>query len=317
MFKDIKDIIDSSKKIAITYHISPDGDALGSALALLQGIRIYGKEAYVISKDIIGDNLGFLPYSLEITGEITKPVEKTDCVIVVDCGNYERISADLESFKGNIINIDHHLSNDRYGNINFINVKAAATAEIIYEFLLSLNVEINNDIATCIYTALMTDTGSYRYSNTTKVTHYIAGDLIENGLNHEEIHKKVFDNKSYEKLKLIGLVLNKMELVCNSKIALMQVTEEMIEESKVNIKDSSDIISMGNQIKGIEGSVLLKESDIGIKVSLRSKNDLDVRKIAESLGGGGHTKASGALIKDKTIKEAKEIIVRLLEKELI
>ena len=108
-----------------------------------------------------------------------------------------------------------------------------------------------------------------------------------------------------------------MELVCNSKIALMQVTEEMIQESKVNIKDSSDIISMGNQIKGIEGSVLLKESDIGIKVSLRSKNDLDVRKIAESLGGGGHTKASGALIKDKTIKEAKEIIVRLLEKELI
>ena len=91
----------------------------------------------------------------------------------------------------------------------------------------------------------------------------------------------------------------------------------MIEESKVNIKDSSDIISMGNQIKGIEGSVLLKESDIGIKVSLRSKNDLDVRKIAEFLGGGGHTKASGALIKDKTIKEAKEIIVRLLEKELI
>ena len=106
MFKDIKDIIDSSKKIAITYHVSPDGDALGSALALLQGIRIYGKEAYVISKDIIGDNLGFLPYSLEITGEITKPVEKTDCVIVVDCGNYERISADLENFKGNIINIE-------------------------------------------------------------------------------------------------------------------------------------------------------------------------------------------------------------------
>lgn len=317
MFKDIKDIIDSSKKIAITYHVSPDGDALGSALALLQGIRNYGKEAYVISKDIIGDNLGFLPYSGEITGEITKPTEKTDCVIVVDCGNYERISADLDNFKGIIMNIDHHLSNDKYGKVNFVNPKAAATAEIIYELLLSLNVEINNDIGTCIYTALMTDTGSYRYSNTTKTTHYIAGDLIENGLKHEEVHKKVFDNKSYEKLKLVGLVLDDMELVCNSKIVLMRVTKDMLEKSKVDAKDSSDIISMGNQIKGIEGSVLLKESDIGIKVSLRSKESLDVRKVAESLGGGGHTKASGALIKDKTIKKAKDIIVKLLEKELI
>lgn len=317
MFESIKDIIDSSKKIAITYHVSPDGDALGSALALLQGIRNYGKEAYVISKDTVGDNLGFLPYSGEITGEIIKPKEKTDCVIVVDCGNYERISADLERFNGAIINIDHHLSNDKYGEVNFVNSKAAATAEIIYELLLSLNIEINNDIGICIYTALMTDTGSYRYSNTTKVTHYIAGDLIENGLSHEEIHKKVFDNKSYEKLKLVGLVLDDMELICNSKIVLMRVTKDMLEKSKVDVKDSSDIISMGNQIKGIEGSVLLKESDIGIKVSLRSKNDLDVRKVAESLGGGGHIKASGALIKDKTIKEAKEIIVKLLEKELI
>lgn len=317
MFKDIKDIIDSSKKIAITYHVSPDGDAIGSALALLQGIRNYGKEAYVISKDIIGDNLGFLPYSGEITGEVTKPTEKTDCVIVVDCGNYERISADLEGFKGTIVNIDHHLSNDMYGNVNYVNPKAAATAEIIYELLLSLNVEINNDIGTCVYTSLMTDTGSYRYSNTTKVTHYIAGDLIENGLNHEEIHRKVFDNRSYEKLKLISLVLSDMELICNGKIVLMRVTKEMLEKTNVDSKDSSDIISMGNQVKGVEGSILLKESDIGIKVSLRSKEDLDVRNVAECLGGGGHIKAAGALIKDKTIAEAKDIIVKLLEKELI
>lgn len=317
MFKDIKDIVDSSNKIAITYHVSPDGDAIGSALALLIGIRNYGKEAYVISKDIIGDNLGFLPYSEEITGEVVKPTEGTDCVIVVDCGNYERISADLNDFKGNILNIDHHLSNDKYGKVNLVNPKAAATAEIIYKFLLNLNVEINNDIAKCIYTGVMTDTGSYRYSNTTNITHYIVGDLIENGLDHEEIHKKVFDNKSYERVKLMGLVISDMKLICNSKIALMRVTKEMLEKSKVDAKDSSDIISIGNQIKGIEGSVLLKESDIGIKVSLRSKNDLDVRKIAENLGGGGHTKASGALIKDKTIKEAEEIIIKLLEKELI
>ena len=166
-FHDVISIINKSKKIGITYHVSPDGDALGSVLALLQGIRIYGKEAYVISKDLVSDNLSFLPYAEEITGEVIKPSEDTDCVIVLDCGNVERISADLSEFKGTLVNMDHHLSNDKYGAINYVDTEASATAEIIFMLLKELKVEINENIAKCLYTSLITDTGSFRYSNST------------------------------------------------------------------------------------------------------------------------------------------------------
>lgn len=313
-FHDVIKAIDDSKKIAITYHVSPDGDALGSALALLQGIKNYGKEAYVISKDLVSDNLSFLPYSGEITGKITSPLDGTDCVIVVDCGNYERISADLENFKGLIINIDHHLSNDRYGDINYVNVDAAATSEIIYELLNHMNVEISKSISECIYTSIMTDTGSFRFSNTSKRTHNIVGELLGNGVNQESIHRSVFDNKSFEKLKLIGLVLDDMELICNGNIVFMRISKDMINKVGIKLDDSGDIISLGNQIKGVKGAILAKEVDGGIKLSLRSKDTLDVRRIAENFGGGGHTKAAGAFLESKSLDEAKNMIINLFEK---
>ncbi|MPQ42417.1 DHH family phosphoesterase [Clostridium tarantellae] len=314
---DVIKAINENNKFAITYHVSPDGDALGSALALLQGIRSYGKEAYVISKDVVADNLSFLPYAEEINGETVKPTDDTNCVIVVDCGNAERVSADLVDFKGIIINIDHHLSNDNYGNVNYIDTNAAATAEIIYDILIDLGVEITEDISKCIYTSLVTDTGSFRYSNATEKTHNIVGALLNNNINHDAIHRKIFDNKPYDKMKLLALVLSDMELVCNNKIVIMRISKAMIDSIDSKIEDSSDIVSLGNQIKGVEGAVLLKEVEEGVKVSLRSKEDLDMRKIAETFGGGGHTKASGGFLKNKSLDEAKNIIIKLLEKELV
>lgn len=316
-FHDIIKSIDNSNKIAITYHVSPDGDALGSALALLQGIRYYGKEAYVISKDLVADNLSFLPYSEEINETSSKLREETDCVIVVDCGNYERISAELEGFTGTLINIDHHISNDRYGTINFIDSDAAATSEIIYELLIELGVEINTSISKCLYTSLVTDTGSFRYSNTTSKTHSIASALLKNNIKHDTIHRSIFDNKSYKKLKLISLVLSDMELIGCGKIVFMRITKDMIDSIEIELDDSSDIVSLGNQIKDVKGSILAKEVEEGVKLSFRSKNDLDVRKIAENFGGGGHIKASGAFVRGKTLQEVKEMLINILEKELI
>lgn len=314
---EIGDFIKSVNKIAITFHVSPDGDALGSALALLQGLRNFGKEAYIISKDIPEDNLSFLPYTEEITGENSKPSKGTDAVIVVDCGNYERISAELEDFKGKLVNIDHHLSNDNYGDLNYTDTNAAATAEIIYELLNELNVEITREIGRTLYASLVTDTGSFRYSNATKRTHEIAGNLIEIGITHDEIHRELFDNKEFSKLKLTGMVLEAMELVCNGKVVFMKITEEMLNKLNLEKVDSGDIVSFGNKIKGTEGCILAKESADGIKLSFRSKDSLDVRKVAENFGGGGHTKAAGAIIKNKSMEEAKKLIIEQLEKELI
>lgn len=314
---EIAEFIKSINKIAITFHVSPDGDAMGSALALLQGLRNYGKEAYIISKDVPADNLGFLPYTEEITGQFSKPVGGTDAVIVVDCGNYERISAELEDFRGKIINIDHHLSNDLYGDLNYTDTTAAATAEIIFELLTEMDIEIDKKIGRTLYTSLVTDTGSFRYSNTTPRTHQIAKTLLEKEIVHDEIHRELFDNKEFSKLKLMGAVLSDMELVCDGKIVFMKITEKLIEESGLEKVDSGDIVSFGNKVKGTEGCILAKESPDGIKLSFRSKDKLDVRKIAEHFNGGGHTKAAGAIIKNKTMTEARDLIIKELEKELM
>ncbi|WP_238882591.1 bifunctional oligoribonuclease/PAP phosphatase NrnA [Clostridium sp. YIM B02551] len=305
--------INESLNIGITYHVSPDGDALGSALALLMGLKKYGKNAYIISKDIVSDDMGYLPCSSEVNGFQVTPKEDTDLVIVVDCGNLERISADLGDYSGTIINIDHHLSNDEYGTINYIDVNAAATAEIIYYLLKTMNIIINKDIATCLYTSLVTDTGSFKFSNVTKRTHEIAGELIELGIDNSSIHSEIFDNKPLNSLKILGEILKGIKVFFDGKVSYLELTKEICDEST----DVSDVVNFGLKIKGVEVAVFIKEIKDGVKVSLRSKHEFDVRKIAEVFGGGGHTKASGITFRNKTIQDVKELILTSIENELV
>ncbi|MGL4656515.1 MAG: DHH family phosphoesterase [Sarcina sp.] len=314
---EVIDYINSVDKIAITFHVSPDGDAIGSVLSLLQGLRKYGKEAYIISKDKPADNLGFLPYVEEITGQNTLPTEGTDCVIVLDCGNVERIAGDLEGFEGKVLNIDHHLSNDKYGYINYVDTTASSTSEIIHDLLSEMGIERDENISKTLYTGIVTDTGSFRFSNATEKTHRIAGSLVANDIKHDSIHRELFDNKSFGKLKLIGKVLDDMELVCDGKLVVMRITKDMLTLIDTDKEDTGDLVSFGNKISGAEGCILLKEADDAVKISFRSKDELDVRKIAEMFGGGGHTKAAGAKISGVTIEEAKKMVIEKLEKELM
>lgn len=318
--KEISKEIIASKKIGITYHASPDGDAVGSALALLNGIKSLNKDAYLISKDIIPENLQYLKLSEEGTGKITTPYEDTDTVVVVDCGSYDRISANLEDYKGKIINIDHHITNDLYGQKNYVDIKASATAEIIYELLLEMGFEFKEDknsinIGTCLYTSIVTDTGAFRHSNVTQKTHKIASILRGIGVDNTKIHQNLFDNKSFEKVKLIGRVLSSIELLFNKKIALIKIPIKYGEELGIEIGDTTDIISFALQIKGVEIVILIKETENGSKISLRSKNAFDVREIAERLGGGGHIKAAGITLKNLSLDDAEDLVLNEIEKE--
>ena len=319
---DISKSILNSNKIGITYHASPDGDAVGSALALLNALRKLKKDAYLISKDTLTDNLKFLPLSEEATGNVDTPLENTTTVVVLDCGNFERISGNLKNFKGKIINIDHHISNDYYGDENYVDDSAAATAEVVFELLeyMGINFEEESEdilkIGQCLYTSLVTDTGAFRHSNVTFKTHTIAAKLKKVGVNNTLIHQNLFDNKSFEKVRLIGKALNNMELLLDKKVALIQIPKSYAEELGVELQDTSDIISFGLQIKGVEVAVLIKEIENGSKASLRSKSDFDVRNIAESLGGGGHVKAAGITLKGICMDEAKDRILEQIEKEL-
>ncbi|MBD7910456.1 DHH family phosphoesterase [Clostridium cibarium] len=320
--KEISKIILESNKIGLTFHTSPDGDAIGSTLGLLNGLREMGKDVYVISREVIEDNLSFLSLGNEIDGKTAEPVKDTDLVIVLDCGNKERICADLEGYEGTMINIDHHISNDNYGDYNYVDPTAAATAEIVYLLLKAFNFEFNcisevfQKIGSCLYTSLITDTGSYRHSNVTKRTFNIAGELIGCGVKNDKIHNELFGNKPYNKVKLIGEALNNLELLVDKKVSVIALSMKVLESFGMTNVDTSDIINMVLNIEGVEVALVLKEAEDGVKGSLRSKNEIDVRKIAEIFGGGGHIKASGFKISDMSIDEAKNRIINEIEKEI-
>lgn len=321
--KELSKIILESNKIGLTFHTSPDGDAIGSTLGLLNGLKEIGKEVYIISREVIPDNLSFLPLGNEINGETSEPIQGTDLVIVLDCGNFERICADLEGYEGAIMNIDHHISNDNYGKYNFVDPEAAATAEIVYLLLKEFQFEFDGKseilerIGSCLYTSLVTDTGGFRHSNVTKRTFDIAGELIGSGVKNDKIHNELFGNKPFNKVKLIGEALNNLRLEIGNKVSFIALSKETLESFGMSGVDTSDIINMALNIEGVEVAVVTKEVEDGVKASLRSKNDVDVRKIAEVFGGGGHIKASGLKIQGISFEEANNALIKEIEKEIV
>lgn len=319
---DIAKVILEANKIGLTFHTSPDGDAIGSTLGLLNALREIGKDAYIISREVIPYNLSFLPLGEEINGETKSPVKGTDLVIVLDCGNYERICADLDSYDGTIANVDHHISNDNYGKYNYVDATAAATAEIVYTLLKELSFDfIEEDetsikIGSCLYTSLVTDTGSFRHSNVTERTHTIASELVGCGVNNTKIHSNLFENRPFNKVKLMGAALNNIELYADGKVSYIGLSRELLESFNDSNLDTSDIINIALSIANVQVAIVIKEVEDGVKASLRSKDLVDVRKIAEALGGGGHVKAAGLKINGLSLEEGKVKILDEVIKEI-
>ncbi|MDP4144362.1 MAG: bifunctional oligoribonuclease/PAP phosphatase NrnA [Bacillota bacterium] len=311
--------IKKASKIALTFHVSPDGDSIGSSLAFMLGLRSIGKKVYILSKESLPDIFKYLPSSSEVDGNTYTIIEDTELLITLDCGSIERLNFDnssIESRKYTLINLDHHLSNDMFADLNYVNTNASSMGEIVYQILQLMNIRITEDIAACLYTSLVTDTGSFRHSNTTSVTHTIAGDLINTGLDFSQIHRNIFDNKKIEELKLQAKVIDGMYMTHNNKVCVMKLTKQILSELNADEELASDIINIGTKIGSVEVALLIKETENGVKVSLRSKSIADVRKVCEKFGGGGHIRAAGAKI-NMTIDEAERALLKEIEEELM
>ena len=311
---DIISALKKSKSIIILPHISADGDALGSGLALALALkrqnRGNGKDIKLYIEEAIPRMYSFLPDReiVEVYSDKHRtPVKNADnnitdvyeTVIAIDTGDMERLGKRAEIFNNAElkINIDHHATNTLFGNINYVNEEASATGEIIYQLIKMMGSDIDRDIALCLYVAITTDTGGFRYSNTTPLTHLITSDLIGYGINIADVSFRVFDSISEGKLKLMGMAINSLELYEQKKIAFITVTEKMIEEAGAVEEESEGLVNLGRNINTVEVAALFKlKPNDEIKISMRSNSYIDVSKIASRYNGGGHKKAAGCTI---------------------
>lgn len=299
----VVDAIRRHKRFLISAHIDPEADAVGSQLALASLLRRLGKEVEIVDQDSAPDSCGFLSQLKWIT--LFKDLNRSafrrpDCAIIVDCPTLERIGKVRELISGDtaVVNIDHHVSNDMFGDVNWVDLKAAAVGEMIFDIFRKLKMKITKDEAVIIYSAILIDTGSFRYSNTTVKTHMIAAELIKNGLDTNAIYEHLFEMKSYQVTRLLGLALSGIKKSRDGKIVWMWITNKMLKESGAHVADAENFIGFPRAAKGCKAAMLFRETGRkGVfKVSFRGKKGVDVNKIAAKFGGGGHAGASGCTL---------------------
>lgn len=302
-----------ANKIAIMSHIFPDGDAVGSCLALASALRENNRIVDVFLQDGVPEIYSFLPGANYVNTDINDT--KYDLAIALDSGDLERLGTAAAIFNTAKvrINIDHHQTNTYFGDYNHVETIASSVGEIIYRIIKMSDIDINKDTADCLYVAIATDTGGFRFSNTTSTCMQVAADLINHGVDVSDISRRIFDIISLPKVRLIGAAIDSLELFSDGKIAVMCVSNQKREELNAKFEDFDGIVNFARNIPGVEAAVLLNEKKQNeIKINLRSNSFIDVSVIADKYAGGGHKRAAGCTISGESIGSAKTKIVQEL-----
>lgn len=308
-------LINKSKSIAVIAHINPDGDSIGSILSLGLALKKFNCNIDILLSDDFPGRFKYLPGVHHIKKPNTDFFEY-DMVFVLDCGDANRLGAHKSLLNNRtIVNIDHHVSNDGFGDINIVDINASSTCEIIYKVIKEgLSIEIDKDIATCLYTGIVSDTGSFKYDNTSPYTLRVAAELMELGVDTAEVSLNLYHSNSLNSVRFLAEVLKEMEIFLEGKVAFITMKQENIRAYNVQHEDMEGLINYCRDIEGVEVAVSLRElEDNTTKASFRGKSYFDVNQLASIFGGGGHIKASGATI-PLSPTEAKELILKEIQK---
>jgi phosphoesterase RecJ-like protein len=312
--------IKNAQHILLVSHSEPDGDALGSLLALGLALGKLNKKTTIFNASPIPAVYRFLPSVERIVRHIKK-ANTYDLAIVLDCGDLPRIG-EASTIVGRIpfiINIDHHITNTRFGDIQLVDPAACSTAEIVYRLIKALNVVMDKAIATSIYTGILTDTGSFRFSNTNQAAFAISREMAELGVEPYYVSQHVFGTYSLGRIKLLNLALDSIEISDNGKLSIMTVTRSMFAETGTHAEDVDGMINYARRIEDVKVAALIQEQKNGnsksgnngrFHVSLRSDGTVDVAAIADTFGGGGHTSAAGFQV-ETTLSQLKSDIITL------
>ena len=307
-------VIQKNNNFLITSHTNLDGDAIGSELALYFILKKLNKKSVILNQDKLPKIYNFLPdiNQVHCLENNCIDIKNIDVGIVLDCSNIKRIGKTYEIFKDikTVINIDHHESNEKYGSLNYIDYSASSVGEIIYELIKFIDIDLlDKDISACLFTAIITDTGSFRYSNTSSKTFEVASRLTFSGIKPHLIANNIYNRNTYSGLKLLGKALLNLEINESNYVSWQTITRKMLHDAKAKDEEIEGIIDVATTLNNVEISILFRETKNNkIKVSFRSKGNFDVNKFAGKFNGGGHPNAAGCVCSGK-LDEIKENIL--------
>ncbi|GAG80391.1 unnamed protein product, partial [marine sediment metagenome] len=300
-FDEITKVLQKNNNFLITSHANLDGDGIGSELAFYFILKKLNKNPIILNQDRLPKIYDFLPGSDKVhylEDNCINP-KSIDVGIVLDCSNVKRTGKTCGIFKNikTIINIDHHKSNENFGGLNYVDSSVSSVGEIIYEFINFIDSDLLDDkISTCLYTAIITDTGSFRHSNVSSKTFKIASDLTSFGIKPYLIANNIYNRNTYSGLKLLGEALLTLEMDDSNYVSWLTITRKMLNDTNANDEEIEGIIDIATTLNNVEISILFRETkDNKIKISFRSKGNFDVNKFAGKFKGGGHPNAAGCL----------------------
>lgn len=294
--------IRKNKKFVITAHVNLEGDALGSELALCRLLRAMGKNALVINEDATPCEYDFLPGSdkiIQYRDNMKKP--DFDCFVAIDCSNLKRCGEvyRLNDKNRPLINIDHHISNDFFGRINWVQPQLSSACEMVFWLYKKMGVALTRESALCLYAGILTDTGSFRYNNTTSSVHGIVARLLKYGINAADIYRRIYSSIPAQDMRLLTEILPRMRFLCGGRIVWFAVEAAILKRRKATFDLGESILNFGRSIRGAEVVILFKEN-LGekkeVRVNFRSHGKVDVNRIAREFGGGGHPTASACTV---------------------
>ncbi len=316
----IVNVLQKEDNFLITAHIRPEGDSIGSQLAMAILLQKLGKKVTIINEDLPPEIYHFLPQCEKIlTYSPEYERSRFDVALVLDCNQIERVGKVASRVRNApiIINIDHHPDSSGIGEYNYIDTNASACAEQIYIIIKAMNFKLDYDLALPIYVGIMTDTGSFKQVNTTSLSHQIVADLLNYGIEPNEIASQIYEVNTTDSVKLLGQILSTLKTIQNGRIIIANITQKML--SKTGFMTDIEPERIINQIRSIKGvEVILLFRDLGqnkVKVNLRSKVSFNVSEIAKIFNGGGHLRASGCVI-EGTLQEVEKRVLQEVEKKL-
>lgn len=320
MYEQLYSRIQQCGTIGVTSHFRPDGDAIGSTLALGLALQSLGKKVYMWSEDGVPERYAFLEGTELIQPLPAQVPSDLEMLICVDSGDWKRLGDGTQTlFTGFplIVNIDHHGSNTRYGHINIIEPETAACAFVLFNLLKEWGVPLSSAIANALYVGISTDTGSFQYGSTTPAVMHAAGELLAAGVNVAEVNRRVYQEVPYTGLLMQREVLNHMVVECEGRLAHYSMPAGRKAELGVTLEDCKDLVDVVRVLQGVKAAVIFEDLEDGrIRVSLRSKDPaLNVAEIAALHGGGGHAMASGIRMRG-ALEVCREQVLETIRKEL-